>query len=232
MSNLFYNATGSPQTGSQGLSSVIRNEFQAIAAGFDALPALSLTGGYSVTLVGVGAYSYTLPATAGTLALAANITTAVAAETSRATAAEAAETSRATAAEATLTTSVSTETSRATAAEALLAPKLNPTITGLHEVALAVAALNIDCNAGAVFTKTITTNSTFTVSNVPSSGTVASFVLELTNGGSHTVTWWSGVKWANAAAPVLTTSGIDLLGFYTADGGSTWRGLVLAKAIA
>lgn len=221
ISNTFYNASGSPATGAQGLSAVIRNEFQAIAAGFDALPALALTGGYSVSLTGVGAYTYTLPAAAGTLALATDITTAVAVETSRAQAAEA-----------TLTTAVSTETSRATAAEALLAPKLNPTITGLHEVATAVAALNIDCNAGAVFSKTITTNSTFTVSNVPSSGTVASFVLELTNGGSHTVTWWSGVKWQNGAAPTLTTSGLDLLGFYTADGGSTWRGLVLAKAVA
>ena len=41
----------------------------------------------------------------------------------------------------------------------------------------AVSALNIDCSTGNYFTKTINANSTFTVSNVPSSGTAYSFTL-------------------------------------------------------
>ncbi len=105
----------------------------------------------------------------------------------------------------------------------------NKTITGLKETRVVVAASNIDLLLGNYFTKTITTTTTFTVSNIPSSGTTISFVLELTNGGSSVVNWFSNVKWAAGTAPTLTASGVDILGFYTHDGGTTWRGMLLAK---
>jgi hypothetical protein len=93
----------------------------------------------------------------------------------------------------------------------------------------AVGASNIDLSLGNVFSKTISTTTTFTVSNVPASGSVASFILDLTNGGSATVNWWSGVKWSYGLAPGLTTSGRDVLGFFTYDGGSTWNGFLLGS---
>lgn len=106
-----------------------------------------------------------------------------------------------------------------------------PVITGGKETKVAMAANDIDLSAGSYFSKTISTATTFTVSSVPTAGTVASFVLDLTNGGSATITWWSGMKWASGTAPALTSSGRDLLGFFTHDGGTTWNGLVLAKDI-
>lgn len=109
------------------------------------------------------------------------------------------------------------------------APLLQPTLTGLREVKVAMAANAIDLSAGNLFTKTISGATTLTTSNVPASGTLASFILDLTNGGSATITWWSGVKWAGGTAPTLTASGVDVLGFYTHDGGTTWRGMVLSK---
>lgn len=105
----------------------------------------------------------------------------------------------------------------------------NKTITGLRETKVAVAASAISLTTGNYFTKTISSTTAFTVSNVPASGTTASFILELTNGGAFTVNWWAGVKWAGGTAPTLTAAGVDILGFYTHDGGTTWRGLVLAK---
>lgn len=90
----------------------------------------------------------------------------------------------------------------------------------------AVASLNIDLSLGNVFTKTISGASTFTLSNVPASGTVASFILELTNPSTN-VTFWSNVRWSGGVAPVFTTTGKDVLGFYTIDGGSNWNGFVL-----
>lgn len=111
----------------------------------------------------------------------------------------------------------------------LKADKLNPTITGLKEVSIAMGANDIDLSLGNHFTKTISGATIFTVSNVATSGTVNSFILELTNAGSATITWFGGVKWASGTAPTLTTSGVDILGFYTKDGGTTYRGLVLAK---
>jgi hypothetical protein len=69
------------------------------------------------------------------------------------------------------------------------------------------------------------------VSNIPTSGTAASFILDLTNGGSATVNFFANVKWAGGTAPTLTASGRDALGFYTYDGGTIWTGFVLGKDI-
>jgi hypothetical protein len=102
---------------------------------------------------------------------------------------------------------------------------------GINEKQVAVAASAIDLSLGNYFTKTISGTTTFTVSNVASSGTVNSFILDLTNGGSATVNWFSGVKWAGGTAPTLTASGRDVLGFFTQDAGTTWNAFVLGKDV-
>lgn len=114
----------------------------------------------------------------------------------------------------------------------------NKTFTGvitagasIREKQAALAANNVDLSLGNYFTKTISTASTLTVSNIPASGTASSFILDLTNGGSAVITWWANVKWASGTAPVLTTSGRDVLGFFTHNGGTTWTGLLLGKDI-
>jgi hypothetical protein len=106
---------------------------------------------------------------------------------------------------------------------------ITPVITGLKETKSTLAANNIDLTLGNYFTKTITALTTFTVTNTPTTGIVASFILDLTNGGAYTITWWTGVKWASGTAPTLTASGRDCLGFFTHDGGATWSGLLLGK---
>ena len=103
---------------------------------------------------------------------------------------------------------------------------------GAFETSAAIAAAVIDCNAGTFFTKTITANTTFTVTGVPGPSAVPSFILELTNGGAFTVTWWANVRWAAGIAPTLTAAGTDVLGFYTLDAGANWRGLVLGRGMA
>jgi hypothetical protein len=107
----------------------------------------------------------------------------------------------------------------------------NKTITGTLETKVAMGANDISLIAGNFFTKTISGATTLTVSSVPAAGTTVSFILDLTNGGSATVTWWTGMKWAGGTAPTLTTAGRDVLGFFTHDGGTIWSGLVLAKDI-
>ena len=104
---------------------------------------------------------------------------------------------------------------------------LTGAITVTRETRIAMGASAIDLSLGNYFTKTISGTTTLTVSNVPSAGTSGSFILDLTNGGSATVNWWSGMKWAGGTAPTLTAAGRDVLGFFTHDGGTTWNGLVL-----
>ena len=101
-------------------------------------------------------------------------------------------------------------------------------ITSLRETAVDMGiATAIDLATGNMFTKTITGATTFTVSNVPATGQAIGFVLKLTNGGSSTVTWFSGVKWAGGTAPTLTAAGVDTLGFISHDGGTNWYGYKL-----
>lgn len=110
------------------------------------------------------------------------------------------------------------------------AASTTPTITGLREVRLALGAgSQINVAGGNLFTKTVTGATNFSVTNVPAAGTVACFLLDLTNGGSAAVTWWAGCKWSGGVAPLLTAAGRDLLGFVTHDGGATWTGTRLAK---
>jgi len=106
---------------------------------------------------------------------------------------------------------------------------INDTYSGIVDVTGSVrseikpvSALNIDCSTGNFFTKTINSNSTFTVSNVPI-GKAYSFVLEVTH-TAGSITWFSGVVWPQNIAPILTTGKVHLFVFLTDDGGTTWKG--------
>jgi hypothetical protein len=95
-------------------------------------------------------------------------------------------------------------------------------VTGAYDGNItAVSALDLDLSTANFFTKTINANSTFTVSNIPSSRAYA-FTLELTH-TSGTVTWFSGVTWPGGTAPSLTTGKVHLFMFVTDDGGTVWR---------
>jgi hypothetical protein len=104
-------------------------------------------------------------------------------------------------------------------------------ITGLGQTKFALPANDINLLLGNAFSKTISGSTTLTVSNVPAANTFVSFILDLTNGGSSAVTFWSNVKWVAGTQPTLTASGRDSLGFYTYDNGSTWTGVLIGKDI-
>ena len=92
-----------------------------------------------------------------------------------------------------------------------------------------VAALDIDLSASNYFTKTIAGDSTFTFSNPPTSGTVGSFTLEV-NYSSGNITWPGSVYWNGngQTAPDVTAGKVQLYMFVTRDGGTTYRGALLA----
>jgi len=113
-----------------------------------------------------------------------------------------------------------------------VAPTTTPTLTGVKETKVAMAAHAIDLSLGNYFTYTLSGDQTLTVSNIAASGSVSAFVLEVTNGGSAALTFFSGVTWAAATAPTLTAAGVDTLAFFTHDGGTTWRGFVLGLGMA
>lgn len=86
---------------------------------------------------------------------------------------------------------------------------------------------DIDVASGNSVSATVDTSAnTFTFSNPTASDEFCGFSLVLTNGGSQTVNWPASVDWAGGTAPTLTTSGVDVLVFFTIDGGTIWHGMV------
>lgn len=93
-------------------------------------------------------------------------------------------------------------------------------------------ATAINLANGRFFHGTLTGNATVSFSNVPATDSAVFVMLELTNGGAYTITWPAGMAWPGGAAPSLAAAGVDLLTFYTRDGGTTWRGALSMSASA
>jgi len=103
-------------------------------------------------------------------------------------------------------------------------------LSGVYKQSIvAVSGTDIDCSTGNYFTKTISSNTTFTFSNVPTSRAY-SFILELTH-TSGTVTWPASVAYPNSTTPTLTTGKTHLFIFITDDGGTRFRGAGLVDFV-
>ena len=85
-------------------------------------------------------------------------------------------------------------------------------------------AIAFDLDAAEYHYGTVTGNITgITFNNLVASGSVEYFTLELTNGGAFTVAWPAAVVWDGGVEPTLQTAGVDVIIFWTRDGGTTIR---------
>ena len=91
-------------------------------------------------------------------------------------------------------------------------------------------ATTLDLTTGNVFTATATGTVTFSVTNVPVSGTAANITLLATNFGAFTINWPAGTVWTNGSTPTLAASGPSTVVMYTVDGGSTWYASLIGLA--
>ncbi len=84
--------------------------------------------------------------------------------------------------------------------------------------------VTMDLDAANAFFGTATGTLTFAFSNVPTG--FVFLILEITNGGSQTMTFPSSVKWPGGTVPTFTVAGVDVVNMYTRDGGTTWRAVL------
>lgn len=107
----------------------------------------------------------------------------------------------------------------------------SPTMKGYKEyanTASVTGATTLDLSTTNIYNLTLTGNTTFTFSNPPASGTLYSLMIIAKQDatGSRIITWPASVKWPNASAPTLSTgaNAVDVLNFFTVDGGTTYYG--------
>jgi len=86
-------------------------------------------------------------------------------------------------------------------------------------------------NMGTSSYRKVTATGNITIDITPTTSRPGGFLLEAVNFGAHTITWTGVDDWAGGAAPTLTTSGTDLLGFACDDDGLV-RGYVVGLAMA
>ena len=101
-------------------------------------------------------------------------------------------------------------------------------------VALSGTTPTVDCDEANSFTLSTTGNTTFTFDysgvNLTTNDAYG-FILKITAGGTHTLTWPSSVDWAGGTAPDAPASGeTDVYVFYTVDGGTNWYGALAIDA--
>jgi len=85
-------------------------------------------------------------------------------------------------------------------------------------------AQSLDYALSNYFFATVTGAVTWTFSNPPASGKMGAFFLEFLNGGAGAQTWPASVDWPEGTVPTLQALGVDVLMFFTRDGGTTWHG--------
>jgi hypothetical protein len=94
-------------------------------------------------------------------------------------------------------------------------------------LASTTAVQNLNLALSNIFDVTLTTNTTFTFSNTATSGSAmpVTVILRQGTGGNFTATF-TGARYSDGILPVLSTGAnqIDVLSFYTVNGGSFWFG--------
>lgn len=89
--------------------------------------------------------------------------------------------------------------------------------------AQAISASAIDWATGAMFTKTLAANTTFTFSNQVSGQTI---IVRLTNTASNYTVTWPAVRWAGGAAPTMTVGAFSDVYTFIYDGSNVYGSAV------
>jgi hypothetical protein len=119
-------------------------------------------------------------------------------------------------------------TGELTAADQVVSrPELKDYAETVVAVSVVSNAATVDMEDGNVFELDLDDDlTTLTISNPPATGKAGSFTLIVTSTGTNTITWPESVQWPGGTEPTITGDGVDVLGFLTVDGGTTWLGMV------
>jgi hypothetical protein len=92
-------------------------------------------------------------------------------------------------------------------------------------------SVTLDLATANNFRRQFNGTATVSFSNAPASNAFG-FTLLTVNAGAYSITWPASVDWVGGTAPILTSSGVDVLVFYTFNGGTTYYGFVTGKNLS
>jgi hypothetical protein len=52
------------------------------------------------------------------------------------------------------------------------------------------------------------------------------------NAGTYAITWPASIDWVGGTSPILTSTGTDVLTFFTFNAGTTYYGFVVGKNLS
>jgi len=90
------------------------------------------------------------------------------------------------------------------------------------------AGVTLDLSLGNNFRRQFNNAATIAFSNPPASNAFG-FTFTMVNAGAYSITWPGTINWVGGTAPILTSTGEDVLTFFTFDGGSSYYGFVVGK---
>lgn len=94
------------------------------------------------------------------------------------------------------------------------------------------ATVTFDLASGPLQQVTLEGNRTLALSNVPATGALFTLTLIQDGTGSRTVTWFSGISWAEGSAPTLTTTASKADQFiFQKTGSGAYRGFIVGQNI-
>lgn len=121
----------------------------------------------------------------------------------------------------------------------LTAPSITSRLKAYSEevttVTVSTSTHNLDTSVTNIFDVTLSTNVTFTFTNPPSSGTArpVTVILRQDGSGNRTASF-TNAKYSDGIVPVLSTGAnqVDVLTFFTVNGGSFWFGTLAMSNVS
>jgi len=92
-------------------------------------------------------------------------------------------------------------------------------------------SVTLDLSTANNFRRQFSGTATISLVNAPASNAFG-FTFVSVNAGAYSITWPVSVKWTGGIAPILTSSGTDVLTFFTFDNGTTYYGFVVGKNLS
>jgi uncharacterized protein YjbI with pentapeptide repeats len=113
----------------------------------------------------------------------------------------------------------------------LFRAKLRDYSESVSSPTISSGTLTLNLETSNIFTVSLNAAITtpISITNVPASGSGASFTLIFTADGiPRSVSWPTSIKWAGGTPPTITSAigKVDSFAFFTSDGGTTWQGYI------